>query len=357
MKRSAPLLLAAALTAAAAGAPAAHASSVPRIPVLSAEHDVSSRDTGSSIGHSTGTGVQLSSGPVVRMSADSAAAQTLGSTVQLSSDPPVTGPFNDPTCVPTPDYPVPVILIHGTAGGTVHMVPLAEELAAAGACPWVLNYGADQFSLLSASVGRYGYADPVSSVEELGDFVDRVRRITGADRVDLVGHSQGGTLTKGYVMGHGGADKVRRVVTLGATFRGTDVNGLDWVGSTVEALPGSSAFLAGDAVAQQLRDSEFVDWLVTLPDAAPGVTYTALYTASDTIATPNETSMIDPGASGADVVNVEVESTCAHTVDHGRLAGDPVSMGLVRWGLTRAPGDHAPVCGSIESDPHHVPAG
>jgi len=353
MRRTAALLLAVALTV----TPTAGASSLPRVPGLSAEHDVSSRERGSSIGHSTGTGVQLSSGPVVRMSRESALAQTFGSTVQLSSDLPVAGPFNDLTCVPTPDFPVPVVLIHGTAGGSGHMVTLAESLVAAGACTWALNYGADQFSMLSASVGRYGYADPFLSVHELDSFVDGVLRRTGASRVDLVGHSQGGTLTKGYVMGLDGAAKVRRVVTLGATLHGTDVNGWNWVGSVVQAVPGSSTFLAGEAAVQQLRHSEFVDWLNGFPDAAPGVTYTALYTASDTIATPNETSMIDPGASGADVVNVEVESTCLHPVSHGGLVTDPVPIGLVVWGLTRAEGDSSPVCGRPESDPGHAAGG
>ncbi|HKM25188.1 MAG TPA: alpha/beta fold hydrolase [Corynebacterium sp.] len=356
MRRTAAFLLATAL-AATPSLPAAQASSLPRVPGLSAEHDVSSRERGSSIGHSTGTGVQLSSGPVVRMSRDSVLAQTLGSTVQLSSDLPVTGPFNDPTCVPTPEFPVPVILIHGTAGGSGHMVTLAEKLVAAGACTWALNYGADQFSMLSASAGRYGYADPFLSVHELGSFVDGVLRRTGASQVDLVGHSQGGTLTKGYVMGLDGAGKVRRVVTLGATLHGTDVNGWNWVGSVVQAVPGSSTFLAGEAAVQQLWHSEFVDWLNGFPDAAPGVTYTALYTASDTIATPNETSMIDPGTSGADVVNVEVESACLHPVSHGGLVTDPVPIGLVVWGLTRAEGDSSPVCGRPESDPDHASGG
>lgn len=355
MRRTASLLLAALLVATAVPvAPAARASSVPRIPVLSSEHDLSSRESGSSIGHSTGTGVQLSSGPVVRMSEDSLLSQRLGSTVQLSSDLPVSGPVDDPFCRPSPDFPVPVILIHGTAGGAGHMMPLAETLAAAGACPWALNYGADQFSLLSASVGRYGYADPFASLDELARYVDRVRLLTGSDRVDLVGHSQGGTLTKGYVMGRDGADAVRRVVTLGATFDGTDVNGWEVVGSAIEALPGSSAFLAGDAVAQQMRNSEFIDWLATLPDTAPDITYTALYTASDTIATPNETSLID----GPNAVNVEVESSCLRAVDHGGMVADPGVIALVGWGLTRAPGEESPAgCGASISDPGHAGAG
>lgn len=56
--------------------------------------------------------------------------------------------------------------------------------------------------------------------------------------------------------------------------------------------------------------------------------------------------MIDPGASGANVVNVEIESTCGRPVDHTALINDPASLGLTEWGLTRAPGDHAPVCGA-----------
>ncbi len=69
-----------------------------------------------------------------------------------------------------------------------------------------------------------------------------------------------------------------------------------------------------------------------------GVTYTALCTASDTIATPTGTSMIDPGTSGADVVNVEAEPTCLHRASHGPLTTDPVLIGLVLGGLPRSEG-------------------
>lgn len=48
--------------------------------------------------------------------------------------------------------------------------------------------------------------------------------------------------------------------------------------------------------------------------------------------------MIDPGTSGADVVNVEAEPTCLHRASHGPLTTDPVLIGLVLGGLPRSEG-------------------
>ncbi|MDO5669739.1 MAG: alpha/beta fold hydrolase [Corynebacterium sp.] len=333
--------LVALVTSICVATPVAGASSIPRIPVLSSGHDVSSRSFGSEIGLSSGAALELSSGPVVEVSSESRLAQELGSTMSLSSDYPLGAPFNDLNCIPTPTYPSPVILIHGTAGGAHHLGALATRLAEEGACIWGLNYGANQVSALSASAGRYGYADPYASLDEVAEFIDRVKARTGSAEVDLVGHSQGGTLVKGYISGRGVADNVRRAVTLGATFRGTDVNGLGSVGT---ALPSSTSFWAGEAAAQQLTDSDFVSWLNTLPDAAPNVIYTALYTAGDTIATPNDTSMIL--TPGADAANIEVEAACERPIHHSDLPVDHGVMDLILWGLTRAPGDHSPAPGT-----------
>lgn len=333
--------LTALLTCLCVATPLAGASSIPRIPVLSSGHDLSARSFGSEIGLSSGAAVELSSGPIIELSSDSDTADRYGSTMSLSSDFPIGAPFNDADCVPTPAHPAPVILLHGTAGGAHHMGALATRLAAEGACPWALNYGANQVSALSASAGRYGYADPQASLDEVADFVADVLARTGATEVDLVGHSQGGTLVKGYISGRDGAGHVRRAVTLGATFRGTNVNGMGSVGT---ALPSSTSFWAGEAASQQLPESEFVTWLDTLPDASPDVVYTALYTAGDTIATPNETSMIL--TPGADAANIEVESTCGRPIHHRDLALDDGVIDLVLWGLTRAPGDHSPAPGT-----------
>lgn len=102
---------------------------------------------------------------------------------------------------------------------------------------------------------------------------------------------------------------------------------------------GSSAFAAGEAAVQQLVGSDFIDALAELPDTTPGVIYTALYTPSDAVATPPETSMLE-SVGGADVANVDVEAVCGGPVSHTDLVHDPEIAGLIHWGLSRAEGDH-----------------
>jgi pimeloyl-ACP methyl ester carboxylesterase len=55
----------------------------------------------------------------------------------------------------------------------------------------------------------------------LADRVDDVLRETGAQRVDLVVHSMGGLIAGWYLQELGGADRVRRLVTLGTPWGGT----------------------------------------------------------------------------------------------------------------------------------------
>ena len=57
--------------------------------------------------------------------------------------------------------------------------------------------------------------------EHLGREVERVCQATGADRVDLVGHSMGGIVAAHWILHHGGGTRVNRLVTLGSPLRGT----------------------------------------------------------------------------------------------------------------------------------------
>ncbi len=57
--------------------------------------------------------------------------------------------------------------------------------------------------------------------ERLGLYVEDVLRSSGATQVDLVGHSMGGLVAAFYVNALGGHTRVRRIVTLGAPWKGT----------------------------------------------------------------------------------------------------------------------------------------
>jgi hypothetical protein len=63
--------------------------------------------------------------------------------------------------------------------------------------------------------------DVHGAAEHLGERVAEIRRRTGRDRVDLVGHSLGGLIGRCYVQLHGGDAHVRTLVTLGTPHSGT----------------------------------------------------------------------------------------------------------------------------------------
>lgn len=85
-----------------------------------------------------------------------------------------------------------MLLVHGTNDGPATMEPLAEALRAAGRSVDVVSYGQDRTSLRGLLGGRGGIAAlHVSAAQVLAAARGLLAR-SGAARVDLVGHSQGG---------------------------------------------------------------------------------------------------------------------------------------------------------------------
>jgi pimeloyl-ACP methyl ester carboxylesterase len=108
--------------------------------------------------------------------------------------------------------PRPVIMLHGYAMNRANFVPLAFRLAREGLGPIM---GFEYWTL-----GR-----TAAAARQLGWFVDQVRAATGAEDVDVIGHSMGGVVARYYVTFAGGDGHVRRLITLGSPHGGTDVSG------------------------------------------------------------------------------------------------------------------------------------
>jgi triacylglycerol esterase/lipase EstA (alpha/beta hydrolase family) len=255
---------------------------------------------------------------------------------------------NDPSCVPSAERPDPVILVHGTwADAASTWSTLAPALADEGYCVYAINYG--QRALLEPDnlLGLWGGADIRHSAIELAAFVDAVRERTGAARVDIVGHSQGGTLARQYLKFEGGADllepsrnKVDHLVTLGATNHGTSYAEKQLLGKVAEAwgfpIQAAAAAAVGPSAVQQMAGSPFLEVLNAGGDTLPGIDYTVVASRDDTVSTPPENTFLAAGP-GARVENVWVQDVCPGAdVDHTALTTDPGALWLTLRGLDPA---------------------
>ncbi len=218
-------------------------------------------------------------------------------------------------------HPDPVVLVHGThANMIVNWNALSPLLRNNGYCVFALNYGGLRFGQIG------GTADVRASAAELGDFVDRVLAATGAEKVDLVGHSQGGPLIRYYTGILNGADKVHDVVALAPTYRGSSALGLDpWVAQMRSAAPELAAQLDAldTAAMQQFHSSQFITELDALPDTQPGLRYTTIVSRYDIVATPMHAQF----RHGPDARNIVIQDVCANDhSDHLALAYDRTAL-------------------------------
>ncbi len=103
----------------------------------------------------------------------------------------------------------PVVLVHGFLATATLMAPMRHRLERTGR-----RVFSPELSLLCVQ-------DVRQLARELDASVERVRASTGADRVDVVGVSQGGVLSLWWAHHLGGWAKTRRLVLVGAPVRGT----------------------------------------------------------------------------------------------------------------------------------------
>ena len=129
---------------------------------------------------------------------------------------------NNFSCKPTAAHPYPVVLVNGTfANMDDNWQAASPILANHGYCVFAFNYGGT-----SATSPIQGIGDIAASAATLSSFVNEVLADTGASKVDLVGHSQGGMMPRYYINFLGGASKVSTFVALAPSNYGTTLDGL-----------------------------------------------------------------------------------------------------------------------------------
>lgn len=228
---------------------------------------------------------------------------------------------NDWSCTPTRQHPRPVVLVHGTfANRNDNWQTYAPLLANEGYCVFALNYGANAAYPASDYVG--GLLPMEDSAAQLKEFVSRVRRATGAKKVDLIGHSQGTLMPSYYVKFLGGASSVNHYISLAPLWHGTNVAQPAKAFAALYGREEATPFC--QACGQFPPGSEFITKVRAGGVEAEGVQYTNVVTVYDELVVPYW-SGIEPG-----MRNIVLQNVCPQDgSEHGQLAASPNAARIV----------------------------
>ncbi|GAA2773140.1 hypothetical protein GCM10010493_82730 [Streptomyces lavendulae subsp. grasserius] len=185
---------------------------------------------------------------------------------------------------------------------------LSPKLRDAGYCVFAFNYG----------TGGLGLSRVADSARQLQDFVEKVRGVTGAAKVDIVGHSQGGMMPRYYVKNLGGADKVNHLIGIVPANHGTT--------HPLVGPAGTAGCLSCD---DMQWGSQFLRDLNADTETPVGPYYTVITTKYDDVVVPY-TSALLAGPSDY-VTNIILQDKCPlDLVTHHLITNDAI---VARWVL------------------------
>lgn len=236
-------------------------------------------------------------------------------------------------------HPVPVVMVHGTFSRQANQIDVTHLLNRKGFCVYGANLGYDPNNLVTQlEPDLYGTGDVEETTKQLYEFVKTVQRRTGAKKVDIIGHSQGGLLIRNLITNYA-PHAIRVAIMLGGTHNGSTMSGLTTLAKPFlpDGVTAITAPITGPAVGQQMVGSHFMNELNKHPNTSPGVTYVVLVSPDDTQATPYKSGFLKP-VKGSKVYNVDVKGYCHvpadHEIDHSDLHIDPIALSLIYWGVS-----------------------
>lgn len=252
---------------------------------------------------------------------------------------------DDFSCKPTAAHPHPVVLVNGAFESEyINWSRMAPLLKADGFCVFGFDYG-KMNNLPLAQVGALA-----GSAREVGAYIDKVLAATGASKVDLVGHSEGGLVPLYYINHLGGVRRIDKMISLAPITNGISFYGLmnwiaanpgvrDAVGATVPAAIDSTAY------------SRFVEATAVGGVTRPGISYLTVTSRTDMVVQVAESWL----PAGLNVKNIVIQDLCpADLADHTGLVYDENVSRLVRNALdpTRA---GQPPCNAVLPFVHQAP--
>ncbi|NMN99200.1 lipase family alpha/beta hydrolase [Antrihabitans stalactiti] len=253
--------------------------------------------------------------------------------------------LNDFGCVPSAAHPRPVVLVNGFLESVyVNWSLFGPQLKAAGYCVFGLNYGEVE-GLPIHQIGPMR-----DSAAEIGAFVDHVLAATGAQEVDIVGHSEGGLVSLYYLNRLDGSDRVGTWVGIAPTTNGASAYGLlTWIAANPPIAQGIGTFAPsmgdGTAGSKFVEEASLGGWTRT------GVGYTTIASRYDLAVQVAESQL----PAGPNVSNIVLQDVCpTDLADHTTIVYDENVLQLVRNALD--PANSLPVkCNSVVPLIHQSP--
>lgn len=208
----------------------------------------------------------------------------------------------------------PVILVTGMAGpGFVYKI-LAHRLTK------------DGYNTSIYQLPRLGFGDIHASAAAFAGYVDDVRKRTGAVKVDIVAHSEGGLVSRDYVKNFGGATKVDKVITLGSPIYGTQVANFVTV-FTIGTCIGFSA------CKEMQQGSVYLKSLNAGDHSSDNTAYWAFATKYDELVQPYSNAFLKEVE--GNITNITIQDQCwMRIVDHFSLIFDGTVYSGVRQALS-----------------------
>ena len=259
----------------------------------------------------------------------------------VTEGPDVPPPGSNVPCRPSAAHPEPVVRVHGLgADQNVNWQTMSPFLADSGYCVFSLTYGLDP-GAPPAFARSGGLADMTASARQLAGFVRTVLARTRARKVDLVGHSEGGTMPDWYLKFLGGGRYVDHYVVIAGVLHGTSFWGMADLYRYGEPS-GMSQTLTGPMARYCTACFQFFpfgSFITALDDphahggapscaadgaAVAGVRYTSIATDNDELVRPSTSGFLSARCPGTR--NILVQEQCpTDQADHISLVADPVA--------------------------------
>jgi triacylglycerol esterase/lipase EstA (alpha/beta hydrolase family) len=196
----------------------------------------------------------------------------------------------------------PVLLVPGYGGSTAGLADLAGRIRATGRNVTVVPLPGN------------GTGDLTAAADALGAAVARAHTRGSGAGIDVVGYSAGGVVARIFAA-DGGADQLRRVVTLGSPQHGTEL--ADLAGGVLpgECPAGCRELSTGSDLLRRLNAGD---------ETPAGPTWVSIWTTQDQTVQPPDSARL------AGALNIPVQSVCAEAdVSHGTLPTDPLVEQMV----------------------------